>query len=65
MNGTTAAIDRNAVQAGDSVTWRTRNGGHEASGVVLWATRDAVHVEIPARGIYAVEWARVETVTAR
>ena len=57
------AVSRDAVQAGDSVTWRTRNGGHEATGNVLWATRDAVHVEIPQRGIYAVEWERVETVT--
>lgn len=58
---TATETNRDAVTAGDSITWRTRNGGHEARGVVLWATRDAVHVEVPGRGIYPVEWARVET----
>jgi hypothetical protein len=59
---TATTINRNSVSEGDVITWRTRNGGHEARGTVQWATRDAVHVEIPGRGIYAVEWPRVETI---
>ena len=60
---TATTINRNSVSEGDVITWRTRNGGHEARGIVQWATRNAVHVDIPGRGIYAVEWPRVETVT--
>lgn len=61
----TATMNRDQVAAGDLITWRTRNGGHEARGRVLWATRDAVHAEIPGRGVYPVEWARVETIESR
>lgn len=57
----TTTIDRDAVRQGDRITWRTINGGHEASGEVQWATREAVHVLIPGHGIYPVEWARVES----
>ena len=58
---TTAEINRDLVEYGDTVTWRTRNGGHEATARVLWAVQSGVRVEIPGRGTCEVEWERVET----
>lgn len=57
------AVDRDAVQPGDTITWARLNRTLDPlEGVVQYTTQAGVHITCAGRG-YLIEWRRVLTHT--